>query len=875
MALLLSPPLLLAIGRATTLPRAIAPPRAALHATLPPLAPPSSLLELLLQLRSLRPLREASPHADASPPLPLPSPSPSAQASPLSREAARARARAILADSSSTAEQRAGRLALLAGEALAAHRLHSARLVFELAQKRVGRWRATGAAAGGGFRALLRVGALTLVALREQQAYEALLSSAEELFAVELAAETELLSELMVGCCEAGWAQHAAVINGTLHDRGALPSTAAHNAMMEARLRRHDSSGAFDIFIAMRRRGPPPDRRSHEIAARAAAERKASWNGLRNLMRRPWLKVPWNPNSANAALAALIDAGKLGAASGAISHMLSTAMPLDSAPLLSLLDLASCTYDSSHDALLVFTAVQQQPRPIPPRAFLLLARHKDTRARVALFRRAADEAPTAAARLHAWRALALCLASGGEAEECASLLRWLHREGFDLRHAAADELARVLRLRSARLGGAAEGAPAGRGGGEVDVAAEARRGARPACLWLGAIDASDGVATSRRICDAMAAEGELRPAAGRGVGALLAHLCVCAREADVAEALAALEWLGGAAPAEAFVLVVEAACAAREQRRAMGVAAATVERMREAGALAEASAGELLRLYCSLIRGFGLQADLRSAYATFEEACDWLEEQEQELWGEAEKAWWRQAERAIYQAMVNAAAPHPRGLLLACKLLEQLQSRSGQRLAEGYYRQLINGHATAHELSSALSALQGAYGRSSLTSWRVSDATVASLMEAISRATEEQRLSHSTETERTGTVSALRDAGLALDRKVEEYLQSGRRMRGSKHVNLNDDLVVAEREGLPPKRVLPTANLKAEMDTEARGGALSARNKQQYAEFEELLAQRADRRPTPSEPKPPRDTKRSVGTRTLRNLQGEAFRDIG
>ena len=120
-------------------------------------------------------------------------------------------------------------------------------------------------------------------------------------------------------------------------------------------------------------------------------------------------------------------------------------------------------------------------------------------------------------------------------------------------------------------------------------------------------------------------------------------------------------------------------------------------------------------------------------------------------------------------------------------------------------------------------------------------------------------------------MSKLRDAGLKLDRKVEEYLQSGRRMKGSKHVNLNDDLAASERRGghmerRAASRVRDTG-LSPEVDAEAEAEGLSTRSKQQYAEFEALLAQREDRWPSPAEPKPPRDTKRSVGAQTLKNLQ--------
>ena len=55
--------------------------------------------------------------------------------------------------------------------------------------------------------------------------------------------------------------------------------------------------------------------------------------------------------------------------------------------------------------------------------------------------------------------------------------------------------------------------------------------------------------------------------------------------------------------------------------------------------------------------------------------------------------------------MVEAAAPHPDGLLLACRLLAQLEA-SGQKLTEGYYSTLIRGNANAAQLQDVLSNLQ-------------------------------------------------------------------------------------------------------------------------------------------------------------------------
>jgi hypothetical protein len=210
--------------------------------------------------------------------------------------------------------------------------------------------------------------------------------------------------------------------------------------------------------------------------------------------------------------------------------------------------------------------------------------------------------------------------------------------------------------------------------------------------------------------------------------------------------------------------------------------------MQRAGALDRASDAQLLRLYVALVSGYGSR-DLEAAHAAFEEAVEWLRLAQQKQvkrraqaearaeaeaeaeaeaqtvrrgaaaaavsgsaaggtasdtprgssdeWGDDE---WRAAERALHSVMVEAAAPHPRGLLLACTLLESLQRNSGQRLRSGCaaartprtrgvaraclapkegrgsvtavrismstdYAQLISGHATAHELHVATGAL--------------------------------------------------------------------------------------------------------------------------------------------------------------------------
>ena len=240
----------------------------------------NSITELLQQLRSLEEETVETP----APVQRLASGDAPATVSPLGLDAVRARARTLLADSSLPPEERQLRLANLATDALEAGRPRSAWLTYELAEKRVRKWRNTKPLKIS--RALLRAGLLSLIAMRDQTAYEALLASAQSQLDVDLAAEPELLSAAMASCCAVDWHQHASAINATLHDEGLQPSTDALNAAMDARLRRLDANGAFDVFIRLRRHGPPPNRKSHELAACAAVARKGTWNGLRNLMRR-------------------------------------------------------------------------------------------------------------------------------------------------------------------------------------------------------------------------------------------------------------------------------------------------------------------------------------------------------------------------------------------------------------------------------------------------------------------------------------------------------------------------------------------------------------------------------------------------------------
>jgi len=294
-----------------------------------------------------------------------------------------------------------------------------------------------------------------------------------------------------------------------------------------------------------------------------------------------------------------------------------------------------------------------------------------------------------------------------------------------------------------------------------------------------------------------------------------------------------------------------------------------------------------------------------------------------EEWGERE---WRAAERALTRAMVDAAAPHPRGLLLACNLLEQLTRKSGQGLKHAYYSQLIAGHATAHDLHIATAALQGAQREGAASSgWRVSDGTIAALMAAL---TSRQVALGTTEgngpaagggaagkrVARDEAVDALGTVGIQMDRRVAEYLASGRRSNDGgrptkRPVNANDELVLRDEFGTLGAMPAPGVRLadydystsrkstaldvaEVQTHTEARAdaqGVVDGRGGSdgvlhQYEQFEKMLAMREERtapsrsqsaaRPQsrksttrlagPQE-RPARDTKRAVDSRWLKN----------
>ena len=961
---------------------------------------------------------------------------PTGSASELSTDAVAQRGKRLLAQPT-PAELRQEEIASLAHEALAAGRPHSAQLAYELAARRLSKWRVNNESLPV-VPALVRAGLLASVELRARDSYETVLANAQTQWDVELAADDSLLSAAMVRCCDAGWVHHASAINLTLSASGLTPSCEAANAWLLLLLRSGNHDGAIDAFLDMKQRGPRPDQTTHALAARAAATRKSTWSGLRNLMRRPKLKIKWNALSANAALGAYISAGNLQAAAGVAGHMAQqrTRLRLDSYEAL--LEYASSTCRCGPTSRRVFAALEahaaasaelargQSPGGMddadddddewhvnasPPTlaplcsaaTVLLMLPHLPSSERIGLCARALEGGGVLGAdEVRLQSALALLDATDGRGEEAATWLLRLHAEGAGLSTVDSDgalalslelmtppalrheplSLASLLDDRSSSNGNKdqppalaipkdddliEEGMPqplagargprkgrgrgrgngargrGGRGGGRgrTDTTKAAAPPSTPpfsprrraqalagTSVWILALRACGAnVDAAEAITSAMEGCGEIDLPAGVGVDAMLEYLRVCGRARDPHAALVGLRKLGPYAPAEAFVCVLITICT--DEQPNMGFATTTLDMMQKAGALKTASAGQLLRLYVALVSGYGT-SQLEEAHEAFEEATEWLDRaQQQQLvrtqraaeleaearpadtaavdvlalgmagasdgkeaaeWGERE---WLAAERALHRVMVEAAAPHPRGLLLACTLLEQMQRNSGQRLKNGYYTQLINGHATAHELHIAVGSLTTSVTLNGVSSsgWRVSDATIAALMEAIDRrqadlaeavgSGDEPGLSMAeqlggADRRRATALKSLSDAGLAMDRKVAEYLASGDggmgRSRVRRPVNPNDDIARSERGG----RAAPTGTYDANAARRVARAATSEEDysqplskssaKEQYSEFDKLLAQREEPWPSPSDPKPDRDTKRAVDARRLRNL---------
>ena len=1004
--------------------------------------PEASSVAELLDLLSQLPVADTSQRTVRPAAVPLPS---GYEASPLSPERVRARSRTLLA-APVPPEQRQAMLAELASEALAAHRPHSALLIFEMAERRAAKQRAQGKAGGVLARELLRVGLVALAQLRRREAYEALLSRAQGEWGLELAEEPTLLSAAMRAVADAGWTQHALAINATLADAGHVPSVAALNSLLELRLRSADGDGAIDAYLEMRRgHGPPPDGASHALAARAAAARKTSWSGLRNLLRRKWLSVPWGTASANAALCAFAEAGNLRAAAGAAAQMAYDQLPLTAAGAAGALRHASLAR-RPHDALLAFSLLRRTAAAtsangaLDTESYLHYLPFVRPHGRLSFLEQAADDCRhdgRSADYALLLAAVALQLATGGQAAKAAALLTWMHDDGIDLlrldegvrrddghgggggggggggviaQGLLAQTASRVFAPRSdaaaaaatydeeeARaaaeaeeavaagsdrggLGGAAnkEQSDGGDDGDDDDdgalgddAVAEAAMGAGG--VWLLAVRACADVGSAEVVTaavEAVAARPGADPAEARLVEACRLELMdACRRAADAGAAARALRRFGSVAPPVAHVRLVQTHCAQPmpDMERAVGC----LNAMDEANLLRVASAPCVLQLFTALVRGFGRLGDLDSAHAAFLEGRQWLaqlspppevevasassassasssassfasstasstrrggsgsgdDDDDDDVWlqigpGASDRSEaWRSADRCLCRAMVRAAAPLPRGLLLACTILEEL-ARSGRQLTDGYYASLIMGVGSTHELREQLEALRGggSGARSFGGGWRVSDATIGSLMTAL-RAYGDDAAdggdgaatgvdddgrrgidradgvdggdAASLEERRRGAVKRLGEHGVQLDTKVQEYLALGsassssspslragaaaaRNQKRVRTVNANDEIVGAERGGQRPSATPTTRSPRAAAQLARQGasraataeatGPLRASDEQTYAEFDELLAQR-ERPQRANEPLPARDSKRVVEFRRLRNMQ--------
>ena len=305
MALLLLPPLLsLALLMVRRPPAGLPRARPLLLAKpSPPLATATEaeleIEELLLQLSELR--RTDHP-SERAPPPPRDSEArlQPAEPTPEAMIPARAAAKAVLAAQHLSKEAKQEALASLCARCLARGRLLSARVVYAQGEARVRRWRALNASAPL-VRSLLGAGLSTSIALRDLASYEGTLRLAQTRFEMDLGAEPEPLSSAAAGCCDNGWAAHAHAINLTLTESGVNMSALAADAFLSARLRAGEIDTAIALFKSRRLHGPAPSRATHALAARAVAAKKGhAWGGMRNLMRRKWLRVPWNPHSANA-----------------------------------------------------------------------------------------------------------------------------------------------------------------------------------------------------------------------------------------------------------------------------------------------------------------------------------------------------------------------------------------------------------------------------------------------------------------------------------------------------------------------------------------------------------------------------------------------
>jgi hypothetical protein len=872
------------------------------------------------------------------------------------------------------AREKQDAIAALIRDTLRAGRVRSALLLFELAERRVRKWITTSGGATSVSSELVLSGLLCTLALRDRAGYERVLAAAQGPWNADLISDASLLSEAMVGCCDAGWPTHADAIRRTLVAAGLSPTTAAFNALMASQLRSGDPDGAIETFLAMRDQGlARADGWTHALATQAAATRKATWKGLRNLLNRKWLKVPFHAASANAAVSAFIRAGNMPAAAAAVAYMQATDVPL---------------MPESYEALLWHAAVRRECSPsvwqihrsmddvfgcinqdgtqgavaVHANVILLVLPHLPARERLPFCVRALSQGgrpPPEELLLQA--AIAILRAHEGDGDESATWLLTLLAEGVDLEgidregrlallvsQILPDGLLRDSLSLEGLLGPEGtllpqESSESGSGSQDGNKTVPTghfvsqRRDADGGSLWSLCVRAcGTQVEAADALCQEMQACGELDVRyANKGVETILEFLRVCERAREPNAAVLALRKLEDAEVpvAEAYVRALAACCS--DECPNMALATATLDQMDSAGALSCTTPGQMLRLYVALIRGYGRRSQLDDAHGAFLEGQEWLSEGwqkqvrqqletsgpssklgldleelsltgssdgpvrtagiglgklDQAEWGEAQ---WQAAERALHRTMVEAAAPHPRGLLLACTLLEQLGRNSQQKLKHAYYSQLISGHATANELHVAMASLQSS--RAGLGgAWQVSDATIATLMDALSRQAEGLDNDGVSERARDLAVQTLAESGLQMDSRVTAYLASKplpRRRRQARTVNANDELAASERGGSSASDRQASNSVSVDMYGSSRRAAqriqaagrgaesdpleLPVRpdEKLQYDEFERLLAQRderaeaasstqGDRRPD----RPQRDTKRSVDGRRLENL---------
>jgi hypothetical protein len=585
--------------------------------------------------------------------------------SSLSVASVRASAKRILASNAPHAAK-LGAVAELADQALGARRPYAAWAAISAGVARVERWRSKGGGDVPLGRRMLQALLCTLAATRNLPEFELWLRKSETELGEALNAEPGLLSATMAAAAEVGWEQHALAMNASLADAGFTPSTEAVNALMEARLasserggeeaRQRGATRALDAFVHMRlTRAPPPNRASHALAVVACGRRKASWSSLRNLMRRPWLKIPWNPASANAAVGALVQAGNLRGASSAATYLADSRMPATSSPFLELLRFASGPRADSDETRQVFEALERRlgatGAPMPAKAVLLLLRRTRPPARQALLLRGARDCATAADAVTLLGAMVVHWASQGQGARAAAVLRWMHTEGYDTAHADSsgciasafcDQLpppqgvAALLKQRvgraahrdvDPRLGVSGDGAIGwSEGGGEAGDIGDAvsRAGAATGgvagadapmggCLWSLTLRASVSADNALLVGAALEATGviSLEVGTGRELGVELLGACCACGGIDAAAVI--LRRMGPHAPPLAYVLLVEACCA--EEVPSMVLAQATVGAMGDAGALRAAAMPEVIRLYVALIRGFGALAQLEQVRA--------------------------------------------------------------------------------------------------------------------------------------------------------------------------------------------------------------------------------------------------------------------